>query len=325
MPTPRSGVAAAAVDGRIFVAGGRDEQGQPVDVLEHFDPKTGEWTTLSPMPTARSEAAAVAYRGRLLVIGGRAPEDKEHGRPKQRVVGVVEAYDPVSNSWSELGQLNQRREGHVAFVLNDTVFVAGGSDHGANILRSIETLDPTDPSRWQVSEHLALDMPAAAPAVAVARGSAFIFGGFSPGPINAVQAFRGTRSRENLPPGQFRARGSHAAAALGDTVYVLGGRGPKGKGQGRGQSRVLADVDAYALETDEWQEAEPLPEPRQGFAAVAVGTGGAGCARGGQEIDDLGEDVSRIDEEVERVGTDVDEELEEMDVADEDVEEETEE
>jgi N-acetylneuraminic acid mutarotase len=66
MPSERSEVAVAAVEGQIYVVGGFDGQTE----LEVFDPTADRWTRGAPFPHTLHHAAAVGLNGKLLVIGG---------------------------------------------------------------------------------------------------------------------------------------------------------------------------------------------------------------------------------------------------------------
>jgi N-acetylneuraminic acid mutarotase len=73
MPTARSGIAAAVLDGKIFVFGGEATAGT-FNQVEAYDPRLDSWGTYTPMPTARHGLGAVAMGGRIYVIsGGPAP------------------------------------------------------------------------------------------------------------------------------------------------------------------------------------------------------------------------------------------------------------
>ena len=51
LPAPRSEVATAVLDGRIYVAGGFGEPGgQILDSFVAYDPATDAWTDLAPLP-----------------------------------------------------------------------------------------------------------------------------------------------------------------------------------------------------------------------------------------------------------------------------------
>jgi N-acetylneuraminic acid mutarotase len=71
VPTGRSGVAAAALDARVYLFGG--ERFQPratFDSAERYDPATDRWEVLPPMPNARHGLGAAALHGRIHVIAG---------------------------------------------------------------------------------------------------------------------------------------------------------------------------------------------------------------------------------------------------------------
>jgi len=72
MPTPRSGIAAVAFEGRLLVLGGEgaDEAPGTFDAVEAFDPDTGEWSALEPMPTGRHGIGAAVLADGVHVPGG---------------------------------------------------------------------------------------------------------------------------------------------------------------------------------------------------------------------------------------------------------------
>jgi N-acetylneuraminic acid mutarotase len=69
MPTTRSGIAAAVLDGIIFVFGGESTSGT-FDEVEGYDPRTNGWTRYAPMPTARHGLGAAVVSRRVHVISG---------------------------------------------------------------------------------------------------------------------------------------------------------------------------------------------------------------------------------------------------------------
>ena len=69
LPTPRSGIAAATLDGKIFVFGGEAPSGT-FHQVEAYDPQADSWSTYAPMPTARHGLGAVTVGERLYVVSG---------------------------------------------------------------------------------------------------------------------------------------------------------------------------------------------------------------------------------------------------------------
>ena len=66
MSTPRAGASVAAINGLLYVIGGRttnDEYTAPatLDSVECYDPHTDSWMELGAMPTSRCEAGVVVH------------------------------------------------------------------------------------------------------------------------------------------------------------------------------------------------------------------------------------------------------------------------
>src|SRR5262249_50518207 len=73
IPTARSGIAAAVLQGRIFVVGGERPTGT-FNQVEAYDPKSDRWTSHDRLPTPRHALGAAVHAGRIYVIcGGRRP------------------------------------------------------------------------------------------------------------------------------------------------------------------------------------------------------------------------------------------------------------
>ena len=69
MPTPRSGIAAGVLDGRILVVGGEGPSGT-FNQVEGYDPAAKTWRSFAPLPTARHGLAAAVVGHRIYVIAG---------------------------------------------------------------------------------------------------------------------------------------------------------------------------------------------------------------------------------------------------------------
>lgn len=79
LPTARSGLAAAALDGRIHVVGGEGTAGT-FEENEVYDPATDSWTAAAPLPTPRHGLGAAALAGVIYVLaGGPTPGGSQSG------------------------------------------------------------------------------------------------------------------------------------------------------------------------------------------------------------------------------------------------------
>ena len=118
MPTPRHGLGAAVIDGRILVAGGYHDG--PLEAVELYDPLSDEWSEASDMPTPRGFFGMAATKGYVYAIAGRVP-----GQPP------VERYDPRSNEWVTLAPMDGGLRNRFAMVaVDDAIYVIGGEFQG---------------------------------------------------------------------------------------------------------------------------------------------------------------------------------------------------
>ena len=116
-----------AIDGKLYVAGGRDSQitafTGDVDI---FDPDSGEWSSGASMPTPRGGVASAVADGQLYVFGGEGTADVASG-----VFDDAEAYDPVADAWRVLDPMPNPRHGMGAATVDGSIIVPGGADEQA--------------------------------------------------------------------------------------------------------------------------------------------------------------------------------------------------
>src|SRR5216110_2761654 len=133
MPTPRNHATAGAVNGKIYVIGGRvgaafiTAGSSNVDVVEEYDPATDAWgSARARMPSARSAIASGVYGGRIYVTGG-------EGQDSQRMYTfrALEAYDPANNRWSVLPSMPVSRHGLAGGVVGKRLHMVSGDVQSA--------------------------------------------------------------------------------------------------------------------------------------------------------------------------------------------------
>ena len=124
LPERREHCAAGAIGGKIYVGGGR------VDGITGVEPKTWEydpandaWTEKAELDPARGGLAGAVLQNRLIVFGG-------EGNPAAMSNGVypdIDAYDPATNTWTNIGSMDVPRHGYGAAVVGDRVYLMGGA------------------------------------------------------------------------------------------------------------------------------------------------------------------------------------------------------
>jgi N-acetylneuraminic acid mutarotase len=168
MPTTRGGSVAAVVGGKIYVIGGagpvpnassptirpRQPQ-QSLSTVEEYDPATNKWRARAPMPTACNHPGCEAVNGKIYVIGGRLSGAFIIGFPGN--TGLVQAYDPATDSWGTRTPMPTPRSGLNTAVLNGIIYAAGGEVQDQNQLtafRAFEAYDPASDTWWSLPSML---------------------------------------------------------------------------------------------------------------------------------------------------------------------------
>jgi len=182
--------ALAAADGRVWLSGGYTGQlsvSQATNRLDVYDPATGAWTRKADMPGRRGAHFMVALEGRLYVVSGvsdapdqmwvydiatdawrtrpGAPTLREHlgaaasggkvyavaGRWQGRRLGVIEAYDPRTETWETLAPMPGVCGGCSAAATADgRVHVTGGEAGGGQTFRDHYVYDPATDA-WTIA------------------------------------------------------------------------------------------------------------------------------------------------------------------------------
>jgi N-acetylneuraminic acid mutarotase len=261
-PLPLTEVAAAAHDGRIWVAGGLDAGGQAVDRVSIFDPSTDTWVAGPRLPEPIHHSALVSDGDALWLIGGYVgngfdrptstvrlletdawvehfplPEPRAAGAAAWDGAGRIvyaggvgrDGVSPVvfgqgDHGWEELARLFAPRE-HLAATSDGagTVFVLGGRRGGlAGNVATVELVAGREVRRGA-------DLPTARGGVAAffwPSLGACLAGGESTGGTNPQVECVAADGRQSRLPDLRSPRHGLGAAVVDGTLYVLLG-GPE--------------------------------------------------------------------------------------------------
>ena len=141
MSVPRNHAFSGVVNGKIYVIGGRTGHGfilsaTNTDVVEEYDPASDMWSLPKErMPTARSGGASGSDGRRIYVAGGEVTTTE-----LVAAFRAVEAYDPVTNSWTTLPSMLMPRHGAAGAVIGNRFHLVSGMIQSAGALTF---LDPT--------------------------------------------------------------------------------------------------------------------------------------------------------------------------------------
>lgn len=271
---PRQEHSVAALGGKVFVIGGiLPIPGGGVattDRVEVYDTRRDTWTDAAPLPVAMNHANAATVGGRLYVLGGLS------GGASWQALPDSFAYDPRTDRWTRLAPMpaGTERGSAAVGVRGSKIYLAGGmrtlTPRPGGLHDTVATVSSYDvlTGRWETLPSL----PEARDHVGggIVGATFYVLGGRDRGQINVrdtVYAYdlRTRRWTERAP--MPTARGGLATAVVGRTIYTFGGEGDPAAGA----AGVFAETEAYDTRRDRWQRLAPMPVPRHGTAAVAVG------------------------------------------------------
>jgi N-acetylneuraminic acid mutarotase len=144
MPTPRNHAVGGAVNGKIYVIGGRVgaafvsggfDASSNIGVTEVYDPATDTWgASLRRMPTARSAGASGVYGGRIYVTGGEYQDYR-----MMATLRSFEAFDPATNTWQTLPSMPVSRHGLAGAVIGNKLHMVSGDVQSAGTGVHVDT------------------------------------------------------------------------------------------------------------------------------------------------------------------------------------------
>ena len=118
--------AVALGNGKLLMISGRNASSNTA-AAEAFDPTTNTWGAAASMQQPRSAFAQLLLPdGRVMVSGGWSPSTADN------TVGLVEVYEPRTNTWSSIGNADGRQLHTMNRLGNGDVLIAGGVDGNSN-------------------------------------------------------------------------------------------------------------------------------------------------------------------------------------------------
>lgn len=262
MPTARSMMAAAEINGVIYVVGGQYVGAHDGTVArlsdlvyltdnEAYDPATDTWSKKAPMPTARMARGTnnAVVDGKLYVIGG---------APHYICTDANEVYDPETDSWSTRAPMPTARCHVTVIAANGLIYAIGGNVNNA-FTSLVEVYDPRTDS-WDAAP--SLPTPRQEVMAGVIDGKIYVAGGFSQfGPLDTLDVYDPATRIWTAKAPMGAARVGSAAVVVNGHLVVIGAYT---------YDKRLATVESYDPKTDTWSQFPPMPTERAYLSAVAI-------------------------------------------------------
>jgi N-acetylneuraminic acid mutarotase len=222
MPTARQGLSTSVVNGKIYAIGGGAASSasyasiETFSTVEEYDPATDTWTAKSEMPTARLCHHASVVNGRIYIIGG-----ADASTPKVGHVWTVEVYDPVTDTWTQKGDMPRSRASGFSSVVDGKIYIIGG--YGGP--QRVEEYDPSTDTWVTKSE-----MPSARRSLATSAldGKIYAIGGYVPDAaghpgVATVEVYDPATDTWTTAPDMPSARFAPRTSVIDGKIYVIGG------------------------------------------------------------------------------------------------------
>ena len=158
LPDFRFESGAASVDGKIYLLGGSprgpgDQGALPGrETVYMYDPATDTWAQKADMPTRRRSFATAVVNGKIYAIGGDIGGNLANPGP---YTSVVEVYDPATDTWADadVAPLPEARGLLTAAVVDDKIYVIGGTARSFVGLSTVTAFNPAHPQIQQATPH----------------------------------------------------------------------------------------------------------------------------------------------------------------------------
>jgi len=247
MPTARSWLGVAVVDGKIYA--------MVNEINYEYDPSTNSWTTKTPMPTPRGNFGIAVVENKIYAIGG-STDDYVY-------TNVNEVYDPSTDTWETKISMPTKRSKLCANVVNGKIYLIGGGQRTPNDNFDVnEVYDPvTDTWTTKTPIPTGVDYYASV----VVDNKIYIMGGaVSPTTLNQIYDPE-TDTWSNGAPLPTGVDSAVAGVTAGDTaterIFVIGGK--------QGLDAVKLN-QVYDPETDTWVAGTAMPTARYALGVAVV-------------------------------------------------------
>lgn len=181
LPVVIDSVAAATVNGKLYVFGGRINQSNELsDKVFEYNPDADTWTEKTSMPLSRYSHEAVTFSdGKIYIIGGAGGEPSSEPESCWNGCQLVHIYDSVDNTWTSGSDFPARLFGMQAMSVNNHIYVAGGILSGNEGGATVSSVYKYDPVQGEWTSESSMNTPRAVFAFTQTPTGLMVLGGIN--------------------------------------------------------------------------------------------------------------------------------------------------
>jgi Kelch motif/Galactose oxidase, central domain len=255
-------------DGSVLVVGGGNFRFNGILETEIYNPSSQSWSfTRRPLNFPRQEHAATPLQdGKVLVAGGLG------GVPVAGLLSSTEIFDPTTQEWTAVGNLNKPKFRATATLLSDgTVVLVGGFDTSDPPHFSVELFNPATLA-WTPAEDLLSGSRWGHTATRLSDGKVLVAGGARVDdpevPLISCEIFDPVTGHWAVTGNLNKPRMGHTATLLpGGNVMVVGGGFQEGN---QASQRSILQTPEFFNPTEGWIEGPAMSVPRSGASQTLL-------------------------------------------------------
>lgn len=216
----RGGPGAAAMYGRIYAIGGGNTIGSYLADVQTYTPPANSsgntWSSRAALPSpSREYAASVVTNGQIYVIGG------QNNGSTPTYYSTVQAYNPLTNSWTTKASMPTARSGLAAVVVDGKIYAIGGED-GSYYYSRVEAYDPIS-NTWESSARANMTTARSSLAAVAVSGKIYAIGGYNGSDVSSVEVYDPAANSWTSGVSLPQARQAVSAVGAYGKIYVTGG------------------------------------------------------------------------------------------------------
>ena len=251
----RRGYSVALYNDQIIVVGGSGKSMETSSLNALHTDLFITWKHFpAELPVSLAGHSSVVYKGRLIVIGG-FDTDKNECSNRITEISLVPPYTSKL-----LATMPQESTDHGVVLFGDKIVIVGGGNDFATALEKVVMYDIT---RNEFQELAPLPYPVYEMATVKWRDDHIIIIGGTDNedePLSKVLIYNIKTQKSHLLPDMKCERRDCAAAVIGDTVIVMGGKD--------GNGDPLKSVESFTFDRFTWEELQEMNDAKWGATAV---------------------------------------------------------
>ena len=216
---------------------------------------SSDWKEMKSLPTARFGLATAVYETYIFALSG---------VDSQGVTGIVERYDPTTDTWVSVRDKPVPVSDVSGTVIGGKIYIPGGQLSSGAVSNVLEIYDPQQ-DEWSRGGNL--PVPISAYGLTSFEGKLYLFGGWDGEQfLDTVYEYSPDTDQWKSISVMPTSRANPGVTVVGSKIFIIGGLNGEGV---TGVNEVFVP-DLANAESDPWEIHNPLPEGGYAMGTTSV-------------------------------------------------------